>query len=244
MPLPENLMELHFEEERVRSLSVVQIESDLALQFQLDAIEMAMTVLIHFSSRYPSKDNDLLAIQELGCRLSTSLPAGLKSVLSGYYLPAAGQARDLMETGQLLDYLSGDRKQIENWRVAESWEERKPFEPKNVRKVLDKRDGNKERKRAKHYSDLSTYATHPHPKATLLLRRAGGHLTQGGPFHDDKLLFHILHELGDGALIAADAFIRHFEMLTPEDAATRAAFHEVVDRWRARRKSAAVTSDR
>ena len=239
MPLPENLMALHSEEERIRSLSVIQIESDPALQFQIEAIETSMTVLIHFSSCQPSTDRDLLTIQELGCRLSTSLPSGLKLVLSGYYLPAAAQARELMETGQLLDHLGMDRKLIAKWRAAEGWEERKPFEPKEVRKVLDKRDGNKERKRAAHYHVLSTYATHPHPEATLLLRRAGGALTQGGPFHDDKLLFHVLHEIGNGALLAAEAYLRHFNMLTPEDVATRTLFREVVDRWPAGRKSAA-----
>lgn len=238
MPLLENLMALHREEERIRSLSVVQIESDSALQFQIEAIETSMTVLIHFSSRHPTTDHDLLAIQELGCRLNTTLPSALKLVLSGYYLSAAAQARDLIETGQVLDYLSTDRRLIAKWRTAEEYKDRKPFEPKEVRKALDKRDGNKERKRAAHYRDLSTYATHPHPKATLLLRRAGGGLTQGGPFHDDKLLFHILHEIGDSALLAAEAYLRHFSTLMAVDVATRALFLEVVGRWHARRKSA------
>ncbi|MEK7993297.1 MAG: hypothetical protein AAB403_05780 [Planctomycetota bacterium] len=242
MPLPQNLLALHFEEERIRSLSLTQIASDPGMQGQIESLEASMTVLIHFSSRYPSESRDLLTIQELGCRLNTSISSGLKLVLSGYYLPAVAQRRDLFETGQLLDHFRSDSKLIAEWREAESRRDRDPFQPKNVRKALDDRDGNKERKRDIHYRDLSIYATHPHPKATLLLRRAGGSLTHGGPFHDDKLLFHILHEIGDGALLAAEAFLRHFKMQTREDAATHARFQEVVSSWHARRKHAAISA--
>ena len=106
--LSDNLRRLHIEEERIRSRSLAQIEAEPAMAFHVEALETAMNTLVHFSFRWSSEDRDVITIQELGVRLCSSAACSFKLVLSGYYLSAIAQLRDLFETGQLLDFLGTD----------------------------------------------------------------------------------------------------------------------------------------
>lgn len=223
--IPENLLTLHEMEESVRSKSLEQIKNDEGLRFQLRALETSMTVFLHFATKRIASDQDNLAIQHLGLRLLESAAASLKLVLAGYYRAAAGQARDLLETGFLLDYLHEHPSQIEVWRKAESSRDRGPFEPRNVRSALDKRDGFVEKKREEHYRVLSRYATHPHPKGFLL------HSANTAAPTDDELLKGLINESAMDALLAAEQFVKHFAMLTPEDLATRDGLREMTKQW-------------
>ena len=106
--LSDNLRRLHIEEERIRSRSLAQIEVEPAMAFRVEALETAMNTLVHFSLRWSSEDRDVITIQELGVRLCSSAACSFKLVLSGYYLSAMAELRDLFETGQLLDFLGTD----------------------------------------------------------------------------------------------------------------------------------------
>jgi hypothetical protein len=227
----DNLAALHAQEERVRSLSFDQIASDPKLAFQVDAVGVSITVFFHFVTQRPDETLDVRTIQHLGIRLCNSATSSFKLLLSGYYQPAAAGLRDLLETGLLLDYLSTDPRLITAWREAGSRKEREQFEPKRVRTALDERDGFSERKREEHYRVLSTFATHPHPKGFLLIRKSGSTLAELAPFHDSTLLSALLHEAALDSLHSAEKFLQHFEMRTPDDKATHSAFSEVVRGW-------------
>jgi hypothetical protein len=231
--LSDNLRRLHIEEERIRSRSLAQIEAEPAMAFHVEALETAMNTLVHFSLRWSSEDRDVITIQELGVRLCSSAACSFKLVLSGYYLSAIAQLRDLFETGQLLDFLGTDASLIAMWREADSRKAREQFEPRNVRAALDKRDGLEHGQRAKRYRAMSTYGTHPHPKATLLLRTSGSSLTQPAPFFDSKRLAAVLDEIGTNSLYAAEQLLTHFKSRDAEDDATRSAFDRMVARWNA-----------
>lgn len=232
-PTLDNLAALHTQEECVRSLSFGQIASDPKLAFQLDAVEASITVFFHFATQRPDETLDVRTIQHLGIRLCNSATSSFKLLMSGYYQPAAAGLRDLLETGLLLDYLSTDPKLVAAWRDAATWKEREQFEPKHVRKALDRRDGFSEKKREEHYRTLSTFATHPHPKGFQLLRRSDSTLAELAPFHDPKLLSALLHEASMDSLHSAEKFLQHFEMRTPDDRATQAGFSEIVRGWSA-----------
>ena len=182
-----------------------------------------MNTLVHFSLRWSSEDRDVITIQELGVRLCSSAACSFKLVLSGYYLSAIAQLRDLFETGQLLDFLGPMQLNCMR-READSWKVREQFEPRNVRAVLDKRDGLEHGQRAKRYRAMSTYGTHPHPKATLLLRTSGSSLTQPAPFFDSKRLAAVLDETSTNSLYAGEQLLTHFKSRNAEDDATRSAF--------------------
>jgi hypothetical protein len=237
--ISDNLRRLHIEEERIRSCSLAQIEAEPATAFHVEALETAMNTLIHFALRWSSDDRDVITVQELGVRLCSSAAASFKLVLAGYYHSAIAQSRDLFETGLLLDYLSTDASLIAMWREADGRKAREQFEPRNVRAVLDKRDGFQQGQRATRYRAMSTYGTHPHPKATLLLRATGSSLTQPAPFYDSKLLVSVLDEVGTNSLYAAEQLLSHFKSRNADDDATRSGFDSMAARWNARLQSSA-----
>src|SRR5262249_44734450 len=161
--LPKNLIRLHAEEERIRHVSLDQVASEPELPLHIEAIEASLTVFLHFATNWPSDDIDKRTIQHLGLRLCNTTTGSFKLAMAGNHQGAAMLARDLIETGLLLDLLRTKPHLIAVWREAETRRERDPFQPVKVREALDERDGFTEKNREKHYRVLSTYAAHPHP---------------------------------------------------------------------------------
>ena len=79
--------------------------------------------------------------------------ASFKLVMSGYYLPATAQIRDLFETGQLLDFLGTDASLIAMyWREADDRKAREQFRAKEMcGPCSTKRDGFQQGQRATRY---------------------------------------------------------------------------------------------
>jgi hypothetical protein len=131
------------------------------------------------------------------------------------------QARDIMETGFLLDYFRTSPEQITVWRKSDRATRRKLFEPVKIRQELDKRDGDTEMKRAAEYSKLSELASHATYRGFTLTTR--GSFAEFGPFVEAINLKAWLHEmvlrLGPSAVMYANQFpnadvnlIRAFQM--------------------------------
>jgi hypothetical protein len=86
-------------------------------------------------------------MQTLGIRLFNAAASGVKHALSGCYQTAFQQARDITETGFLLDYFRTSPEKIPVWKGADRAKQRKLFDPVQIRKALDERDGDTEMKR-------------------------------------------------------------------------------------------------
>jgi hypothetical protein len=113
-----------------------------------------------------------------------------------------------METGFLLDYFRTSPQQIGVWKAADRATRRKLFDPVQIRKALDERDGDTEMRRAAEYGKLSELASHATWRGFKLTAREGfGEL---GPFVEAINLKARLHEmvlrLGPSAVMYANQF--------------------------------------
>jgi hypothetical protein len=198
----------HDHEEKLWAESMTLIERDPEMAKRLAVIEKAIALIFAYTIEYTSKSVDENTVQMLGIRLFNASAAGIKLALSGYYQVAFHQARDIMETGFLLDYFRTSPELISVWKAADRVTRRKLFEPVKVRKALDERDGEMEKKRAAEYSKLSELASHASFRGFRLTARQGfGEL---GPFVDPMNLKAWLHEmvlrLGPSAVMYANQF--------------------------------------
>jgi hypothetical protein len=144
----------------------------------------------------------------LGIHLFNAAASGLKLALSGYYQTAFQQARDIMETGFLLDYFRTSPDQISVWKASDRATRRKLFDPVKIRIALDDRDGDTGMRRAEEYNKLSEMASHATFRGFRLTARQGfGEL---GPFVEVVNLKAWLHEmvlrLGPTAVMYANQF--------------------------------------
>ena len=147
-------------------------------------------------------------MQLLGIRLFNAGASGLKLALSGYYQTAFHQARDIMETGFLLDFFRTSPDQRAVWQRADRPTRRKLFDPVKIRIALDARDGDTTRRREAEYNKLSEFASHVTMRGFGLTTRDGfGEL---GPFVDRTRLLAWLEEivlrLGPSAVMYANQF--------------------------------------
>jgi hypothetical protein len=198
----------HDHEEKLRAESIALIQADSELLKRLAIIEKAMTVIFGYTVEHKSRSDDEATIQMLGVRLFNAAASGVKLALSGYYQTAFQQARDIMETGFLLDYFRSSPEKISVWKAADRPTRRKLFEPVQIRKALDERDGDTEMRRAAEYSKLSELASHATWRGFMLTTRQGfGEL---GPFVEAINLKAWLQEmvlrLGPSAVMYANQF--------------------------------------
>jgi len=198
----------HDHEEKLRAESMALIQSDPELSKRLVIIEKAMTVIFGYTLEHTSRSEDETTVKLLGIRVFNAAASGLKLALSGYYQTAFQQARDIMETGFLLDYFRTSPEKIAIWKGADRAMRRKLFDPVQIRKALDERDGDKEMHRAAEYGKLSELASHATWRGFRLTTRQGfGEL---GPFVEIINLKAWLHEmvlrLGPSAVMYAEQF--------------------------------------
>jgi len=147
-PLFSNLRVSHEHEEKLRTQSIALIHADAELSRRLAVIEKAMTVIFGYTIDHTSRSENETTVQLLGIRLFNAAASGLKLALSGYYQTAFQQARDIMETGFLLDYFLSSPESIPVWKTADRATRRKLFEPVKIREALDQRDGDTQMRRA------------------------------------------------------------------------------------------------
>lgn len=145
-------------------------------------------------------DDDITMLR-LGIRLINAAGAGGLAALSGYYQQAAGQVRDLIEVGFLLDLFRRDPKQINRWRVCDEKARRKNFSASALRDMLNALDGSSEDRRNVAYQLFSRHGTHVTPNAIILM--SPNMNTMIGPFPDrDRVValsFDLARYLAAGA---------------------------------------------
>ena len=142
----------HAHEEKLRAESMAIIESDPEFGRRVEMIEKAMAIIFTFTIDHTSRTVDENTAQMLGVRLFNAAGTGLKLALSGYYQTAFHQARDIMETGFLLDYFRTSPCQISVWRTSDRATRRKFFDPVKIRIALDDRDKDTEKSREAEYN--------------------------------------------------------------------------------------------
>ena len=178
----------------------------------------------------PSKAESTQVIYGLGTRLFNSTACALKLCFSGYHQGATSFLRDLVEVGFLLDYFRHEPKSITVWKNSHNKKEHKQFSPKNIRKVLDNRDGFQDEKRGAMYSLLSKYGTH----ATFV----GFQLTSQnqnfviGPFESEKLLKALMEETSKILPNIVLIYLTHWEKQPLPVLKQKLRFFEFVQNWR------------
>lgn len=207
-PLFSDLNLTHKHEEEFRAESMRLIHADVELSRRLVVIEKAMTVIFGYTIEHTSRSDNEAAVQLLGIRLFNAAASGVQLALSGYYQTAFQQARDIMETGFLLDYFRTSPDQIAVWKAADRATRRKRFEPVKIREALDKRDGDLQMRRAEQYRILSELASHATGRGFAMTTRQW--IGELGPFVEAINLKAWLHEmvlrLGPSAIIYANHF--------------------------------------
>jgi hypothetical protein len=203
-----DLASTHQQEEKLRDESMALIHADAELSRRLVVIEKAMTVIFGYTIDHTSRSENETTVQLLGIRLFNAAASGVKLALSGYYQTAFQQARDIMETGFLLDYFRTSPEQIAAWKAADRATRRKLFEPVKIREALDKRDGDAQMRRAEQYRKLSELASHATWRGFAMTTRQG--IGELGPFVAPINLKAWLHEmvlrLGPSAVMYANHF--------------------------------------
>jgi hypothetical protein len=202
------MRDTHETEEKMRRDSLDLIAADPEIARRMVIVQRAMALIFGYSIDHLSQTDNELTAQMLGIRLFNAAASGVKLALSGYYQTAFQQARDIMETGFLLDYFRTSPEQIVVWRKSDRATRRKLFEPVQIRQELDKRDGDTRMKRAAEYAKLSEMASHATYRGFALTTR--GSFAEFGPFVDAINLKAWLHEmvlrLGPSAVMYANQF--------------------------------------
>ena len=193
--MPENLQNLHAQEEFLRDRALEVMAADKSLELHVGVVENAMDVA-DLLRQIPTGDEDMKVIQVLGMRTFNAFGASLKLALSGYAQNSALIMRDILETVFLLDLFSGDRTLIEQWRVADDKTRMRYFSPVAVRKALDERDGFHGRKREKVYRIFSELAAHPTVASVFMMRPQKDGDAVIGPFIAADSLEAVLSEMG------------------------------------------------
>jgi hypothetical protein len=204
----DNFRGTHAHEEKLRAETMALIEADAAMRMRFSLVEKALSLIFAYTHDHTARSDDELTVQMLGIRIFNAAASSIKLALSGYYQTAFGQVRDIMETGFLIDLFRTSPKKIVEWKNADDKALRDVFAPFKVRDALDKRDGHKEKKRAKQYKILCEYAAHATFRGfRMTMRNGNGEL---GPFVEEKNLRAWVEEmvlrLGPTAVIYAQLF--------------------------------------
>lgn len=189
--LVENLESIKNKEDKIRTDSSLEINSQDNLKNHIELIHASLDILIWSHGRKTNLAHDRdIAIAGLRVRFFNSTNSSLKLLLSGYYQSAVAFIRDVLEISFLLDYFTLDDSAIERWiRNSDDNE----FKQVTIRQRLDKRDNLKEQKRKQQYKLLSQYGTHATFDANRLFNN--NDLLTIGPFYNKKFLENILFEL-------------------------------------------------
>jgi hypothetical protein len=170
-PIVPDIDHIHEHEEKLRRETMALIASDAELSRRLRMVEGLLALISAYTLSHRSKFDDEATMQLLGIRLFNAGASGLKLALSGYYQTAFHQARDIMETGFLLDFFRTSPEQRAVWKSADRPTRRKLFDPVKIRIALDARDGDTARRRKPSTTSFPSLL-HTRPCAGSALRRA------------------------------------------------------------------------
>lgn len=230
--IPENLHSLHQQEEEIRQqrIQTIPVQSEEASHLALIECVMDVADMIR---KYPTNDEDLFHVQIMCLRVFNAYGAALKLSLSGYYQVAASIARDLLETGFLMELFAIDSAELRRWREVGEDGQHKHFSPSAVRKLLEARQNEKNPNRETRYKLLSRLAAHPSLHSHWMLRDKPGALAKSGPFHSDGLFRASLEELAYIGIVLGQAMLA----FVPPDwlpiQRTRASFRAISTHWSA-----------
>jgi hypothetical protein len=227
--LPENLKNLHKEEERIRVESLLAINADSASKDHLHMIEASLDTIHAFTILHEKPSRDELTIQLLGIRLFNAGASALALLLAGYYQNSVMLQRDLLETGFLVDYLTTHRAKIQEWRESNDKERENKFSQRKIREALDAHDNATGKRRAFIYKLMCKYGAHPSYEAFRLVSPNG--ISQIGPFFEPKFLKHLLEELVKNLTYFALVHSGHFSGVPIGLLSGKAAFLEELRVW-------------
>lgn len=230
MALPENLISIHKHEEEIRIKSLSLIEKNPDLASDLSMIHGSMAVIFAMAHDHKHKSEEELIIQYLGLCLFNSSASSLKLGLSGYYQSGFVFVRDIFETVQLLDYLQTYPEKIKQWKNSDKKQRISMFGPGAIRDALNKRDKLKTNKRKDAYDKLSEYATHATTPGFQLLAPDG--LGKIGPFISEKYLKAWIEELVKFLVHGANIFMSHFPKVGIPLLIEKADFLDEAEKWR------------
>jgi hypothetical protein len=209
-----DLGETHETEESFRAESMKLVGADHELARRLTMVQKAMTLIFGYTVEHTGRTDNERTIQILEIRLFNAGASSVKLALSGYYQTAFQQARDIMETGFLVDYLRTSPDQIDVWRNSDRAMRRKLFDPVKIRMALDERDKDESRQREKEYGKLSELASHATYRGFRMTTRQGfGEL---GPFVEAANLKAWLEEMVIRLGPAAVLYANHFPNADPK----------------------------
>lgn len=230
MPLPENFISLHMQEEFLRGKAVTYAIEDEFIARHLEVVEQAMTICDTFR-RMPTTDEDLKVIQILGMRIFNAFGASLKLALSGYIQNSALLMRDVLETVFLLDLFGGDRTKISQWRLADAKTLKKEFSLVAIRQALDDRYGHTSKKRHELYKLFSELAAHPTMKSDWMMRPKKDGDAVIGPFVEKTSQDAVLSEMGKLAVQAGQHLVAFFPTDWTDGLGPRLGFNKSVLGW-------------
>jgi hypothetical protein len=96
-------------------------------------IQKVMALIFGYTIDHRSRSEDEATMQLLGIRLFNAGASGVKLAFSGYYQTAFHQARDIMETGFLVDYFRTSPEQRAVWKRSDRKMRRELFDPVKIR---------------------------------------------------------------------------------------------------------------
>jgi hypothetical protein len=226
---------LHKAEELVRAQNIDYIQSNEILSFHTHMIEKSMDLIDYFSRQYESENDEQKTIQILGLQIFNQSASALKLILSGYYHASISVKRSLLETMFLLDYFSTDKTLITEWNKNDRNSRTKgKFNPMNIRKALDNRDGFTENKRNQHYNRLCELGTHPTPVSFVMLKPIPEGDFYCGPFFAPEMIKGSIEELVLVAIPIAENFSQFFKAKKLDDYRVEISFMEINDLWNKR----------
>lgn len=226
----ENFARVHSHEEHLRREALAVLKGNSKLQLHIAVTEAAMD-LADVYRQWDTTDEDLRVTQFLGMRVTNAFCSSLKLLLSGYGQNAALIQRDILETIFLLDLFSSHRHLIEQWRCADQKAFRRDFKPVKVREMLDKRDGNTNKKRAEMYEMFSILAGHPNMNSPLMMRPQKGGDIFVGPFIEATALEAGIGEMGRLAVQFGESMAAFLPSDNPVFVETKSYFAGLKTHW-------------
>lgn len=169
---PENINNLHQNEETIYKASLNEIMGNEALLDHLQAIHDALDHLVILLKVESATGSDLHTMQLFVIRLFNTGACTLKLGLSGYYQTAFQTLRDSLEMVNLIDHFRADSSIVSQWRSAEDKKLKKDFSPVAVRKALANYPQYQGQNRDEMYALISGYASHMTYKGFSLISPA------------------------------------------------------------------------
>jgi hypothetical protein len=163
---------------------------------------------------------DFRAATTLGLRVVNSIGSATLLLEHGYFVPAAGQLRDLSETAMLLLYFSENPSEVREWRTLAGGKRHRRFGRPGLGNII------KDQERFVwlngYFNLASEYGVHP--SAQSIIAKHDGSTLCIGPVVNNDLYVNTLRDLTiltwHATDVAVDAFRkitgRHAEQLQPE----------------------------